>query len=183
MIATIAPPQPLLATPGAFVASPEQLIDWAIEAEEGDRCVYARVTSLGHHGAIRAQAQRLAGQHVLQLTQQRHEAGNGLFDYIAKRTCAPWGAAPAPEPVSDDALTAEARRVLDLIVRRADAAAPLVSNRGIAKACGLRDADAAAYQLRVLSDRGFIIRTPVPVDPGRVITVVETGARTGMIGR
>lgn len=179
---TIRPPLPLVETPGAFAVQAEQLVDWVIEAEEGERCIYARAATLGYHRALRERAQRFAGQGVVSLALQRFAADSGLFDYIAKRTCAPL-APDMPPPPRDDVLTAEARRVLDLIVRLADQGAPCASNRGIASAAGLRDADAAGYQLRRLAELGFIIRKAVPVEPGRVVTIVETGAQTGLIGR
>lgn len=180
---TVSPPTPLIETPGAFVVSPEQLIDWVIEVEEGERCVYARAATLNYHRALRERAQRLAAQGSVTLALQRFAADSGLFDYIARRTCLPVAADAPPPPRSDDALSSEARRVIELLVRYADQGAPCPSNRAIARACGLKDADASAYQVRRLAELGFILRKATPVEPGRQITIVETGARTGLIGR
>jgi DNA-binding MarR family transcriptional regulator len=179
---TVAPPAPLLPAAGSFVASEQQLREWLIGAHEGDRCIYARVTRLLPGMAVADLARRQAAAGTVTLMSPRHAPGHPLFDYIARRTCLPLAEAQ-PSPPSDDVLTPEARRVLDFLVRLADQRAPCASNRGIACATGLRDADAAAYQLRVLADRGFIIRKPVPVDPGRIVTIVETGAQTALVGR
>jgi hypothetical protein len=180
---TIEPPEVLVAGASIFVASPVQIVDWVRRAGSGERCIYARVARLdrGIEGAVLAR--KLAGEGVIALCpQSRHAAGSPLFDYIARRTGLPVRG-DAPPPPDEETLTPEARRVLDHIARQADQGAPASTNRGIARACGLRDDQAARYQLRRLRDLGAIIVKPVPVEPGRQITIVETGARTGLIGR
>ncbi|MFN3943914.1 MAG: hypothetical protein ACK4K7_03145 [Allosphingosinicella sp.] len=183
---TVVPPAPLGPQTGAFAATEEQLIDWAIEAEEGARCVYARVPSLRFHAGLRDRAAALAAAGALTLNNVRHAPGSDLFDFIARRSCLSL-ARPEPKPAPArtagpvDPLTPEARRVLDHLARLADVGAPCSSNRMIARAAMLKDADAAAYQLRRLGALGFIVRTAVPVEPGRVITIVETGAKTGLL--
>lgn len=179
-------PTPLVDTTGRFFARPEWLTDWAIEAEEGLRCIYARGTGFVYQVGLREHAQKLARLGVIEICAKRHELGDGMFDYIARRTAGEWRTeepTPPPPERQPAELTPAAMRVLDLVVRRADEGAPLDSNRGIANATGLKDADAAAYQLRVLRERGLILLAPVPVDPGRIATIVESGAQTGMIGR
>jgi hypothetical protein len=104
----------------------------------------------------------------------------GAFEYIARRTHLSVIAAAPPAP-REDALSPKLRLLLDHLSRRADQGAPCLSNRGIARACGLKDAEAARYQLRQLRSAGAILVAPVPVEPGRVVTIVETGARTGLI--
>jgi hypothetical protein len=127
-----------------------------------------------------ALARKSAEKGLITLQQQRSPASRGAYDYIAKRTHLSVIAA-APPPPREDSLSPELRLLLDHLSRRADQGAPCLSNRGIARACGLKDAEAARYRLRQLRSAGAIIVAPVPVEPGRVITIVETGARTGFI--
>lgn len=180
---TIAPPEPLVGGATMFVATAAEIDAWLRRAGAGDCCVYARVARLdrGLDGATLAR--RAAAQALVTLRQTRHAPASPLFDYIARRTALPIRAEAAAVPPSDDALTADARRVLDHLARQADQEAPASTNRGIARACGLKDEDAARYQLRRLRALGKIIVKPVPADPGRQIIIVETGARTGLVGR
>jgi hypothetical protein len=177
---TIKPPEVLVADAAVFVAAPDLLNAWLTYAERGDRAVYARTRRIDRGDATAELARALAGKGLITLQQQRH--GASLYDYIARRTHLSVIAAAPPAP-REESLAPDLRLVLDHLSRLADQGAPCSSNRGIARACGLRDAEAARYRLRQLRGAGAIIVAPVPVEPGRVVTIVETGARTGLIGR
>lgn len=182
----IPPPEPLISDAHCFVADAARLQAWAETAEAGDRCVYARLERLPKDCPIRDLARRLADEgSIVLLPQVRRE--RGLYDYLAKRTAlslVPKAAAAGSTALRDEgALPPETRRVLDHLSREADLGAPCSSNRRLANACGLRDGDQASYQVKKLRRLGFIIVTEVPAGPGRVVTIVETGAQTGLVGR
>ena len=162
---TVLPPEPLGPEQGHFIASEDDLSGWAERAGEGDWCIYARAAYLPKASFSAALARRTA---------------------VAFNDRAVYGDRPTPRPrasadVRREALSSEARRVLDLLARRADDGAHCPSNREIARACALRDADAAAYQIRVLVQAGLIVRHMVPLSPGRIVTIVETGRKTGVM--
>jgi hypothetical protein len=181
---TIAPPAPLVLGAYAFIADEAQLQAWAETAEAGARCVYARVDRLPRGCPIGELSRRLANEgSIVLLPQTRREAG--LYDYVAKRTALSLLVEPSsPQSRRDEnALAPETRLVLEHLSREADQGAPCSSNRRLANACGLRDQDQASYQVKKLRRLGFILVEQVPVEPGRVVTIVETGARTGLVGR
>lgn len=177
---SILPPVSLAADAHAFVASADAVQQWAVGAAAGERCVYARAVTLPHGADGPARARTLAARGVLTLNLARHAPGSELFDYLAKRTTVPF---EAPAPDAEEALPWQERLLLEHLSRRADQGAPCDSNRALARAVGLRDGDQASYRLKRLRDRGLILLAAVPVEPGRVVTIVETGRRTGLIRR
>ena len=189
---TVLPPEPLGPEQGHFIASEDDLSGWAERAGEGDWCIYARAAYLPKASFSAALARRMAARWMVTLPSRRCPSRPDLWEYLARRTAvafndrAVYGDRPTPRPrasadVRREALSSEARRVLDLLARRADDGAHCPSNREIARACALRDADAAAYQIRVLVQAGLIVRHMVPLSPGRIVTIVETGRKTGVM--
>jgi hypothetical protein len=174
-------PELLLSRPipagGAFVASDAEFKAWLQRAEAGDRCVYARAAHLPNGCAVGEAARGFAAAGAVTLTRGRFAPGSPLFEFFAKRTSFPL-AAEAPAP-SDDALHPDERRLLEVLVEHADRGEPCPSNRVLARLALLAGVEQASYRIRCLRDKGAILVRPVPLDPGRVVTIVATGARTG----
>lgn len=177
------PSAPALLGPeeGMFVASADALFKFALLAREGARCVYARASRLPRNAEVAEKARALESGGMVRLNVVRHARGSDLFDYLARRTDQPLCCEETAR--DDDALPPEERMLLDHLSRRADQGAPCDSNRALARAVGLRDGDQAAYRLRRLRDRGLIRVDAVPVEPGRVVTIISTHAKTGTIRR
>lgn len=171
-----------------FAAEAEALQRWTLLAGPGDRCIYARRPSV-RGLPVAARARALADAGMIEITQQRHESGSSLFDFTARRTaqalcCNEWRPEATDAPVQlDDALPPECRILLDQLTRLADREAPCDSNRRLANVCGFKNGDQASYRLRQLRDLNIILIAQVPAAPGRIVTIIETGARTGLIGR
>ncbi len=178
---TIHPPMPLVDTTGPFTVPPEALCEWVAEAEEGARCVYARVETMVRHPRLRDRAQLLAGQGVVTLNATRHAAGDGLFDYIAKRTfLRPPGAAPriaAPVAAAESlesGLDAAAALIFDELQRAARRGVRCPSDLDLAREAKLATRHQAAWRVRKLAAEGKIaIETLTGPDrlPWRVVTI------------
>lgn len=180
---TIAPAQLLGPEAGAFVAAPDRLAAWAQAAAEGERCIYARAVTLRRHAETAELARGLGAAGIVTLWALRHAPSGPLFDYHAKRTLLPVEAA-APPPADEDALAPNERLLLDMMARQADRGAPASSNREYARAIGLKTGDQVKTLInRLRHVRGLIVVAAAPVPPGRTITIVETGAKTGLVGR
>jgi hypothetical protein len=149
---------------------------WAVAAPAGDRLVYAHVAPplpSGDHGGARVRALVDAGL----LTSFTSRTDDGERDYVARRTAMAWPS--AEEAARED----ETMRVLSHLRRIVHAGQAMPSNREIARACGLRDKQAASYRLRVLGTEG-VIRIEMVRAGGvdqRVVTIVATGRSSGVM--
>lgn len=171
------------AADGRFVASAEALTRWAMRAAPGMRCIYARAACLprGAAGAVQARALHAAGV-LAQLHLRGHGAAAGgrdrLFDYVACRSDLAMVRAVAP--MRADALPWDQRLVLDALAMAADAGAPCPSNAALAAALGLSGRALVSAIVTRLRDGGLIRIAAVPAAPWRRVTIMETGAATGL---
>jgi len=186
---------------GGGIASAEQILGWAMNAVPGDICIYGRATMLppGHAGARQVRALASEGL-VSMLAQVRQPDGRFAYRALRLRGVAPaHGAAghtltPAagrspgsPSPTegrggSDDEAASEMRLVMVVLRGAARAGRPCPSNAEIARRCGLKDADRARYRIRQLRDAALIRVETVAAEPRRVVTIVNSGKRTGVSG-
>lgn len=168
---TIPPPTPLIDTPGPFTVPPAALTEWAADAEEGARCVYARVETISLHPRLLAKAQQLAGQGVVLLKpNRRFEAGSSLFDYVLQRTYAPLVSLSPPAAPERDA-------AMEIIFERLKADARLArrasSDLELAQAANLPTRHAAAWRVRKLETLTRISVETVPwrQGPWRIVRI------------
>lgn len=164
---------------GTGVASAEQVDDWLADALPGDTCIYAHESFLqaGHSGAGRIRAMHEAG--LVQLLPQRRVGR--CFDYRARRCKDP---APRSFPVRSShpgAAATEQQLVRAVLTAAAREGRPCPTNVEIARRCKLHNADRARYRIRQLIELGVIRVDLVRVEPRRVVTIVRSGAQTGVI--
>lgn len=166
--------EPLRQAVGGFTSSPEALSSWVQHAGARRVCVYARAQNAP--AAVAKRARLLAARGLVTLRQGRHQPGSQLFDYMARRTDLPYAQArPAP---SEAALSAEAKLLLDQLVRAADAGAPCPNNIDLAATVGVRTANHISTLLTTLTRANLVA---VEIDRhgnARTIEILETGART-----
>jgi len=178
----IPPPTPLIDCEGPFAVPPEALTDWVAEAEEGARCVYARV----EHGAavpkrLREKVAELLKQGVLTLYGlRRYRPDSSLYDQIVKRTCmkpptaAPQVSTSAAVQSYEDRLDDAASLIFDELQRAVRRGVRCPSDLDLAKAAELATRHQAAWRVRRLAREGRIgIETLTGPDgcPWRVVTI------------
>lgn len=172
---TIPPPTPLIDTVGPFAVPPHTLSEWAADAPEGARCVYARLESLAAHARLQARSAELAAMGIIVLQgRARHAADSSLFDYIAKRTYAPMPAGEGEaEPPAATAADAAMETIFEALKADARRAARARSDGELALAAGLATRNMAAWRVRKLAHAGRIqIETlPGPDGPWRIVRV------------
>lgn len=180
----------ILGGAGMFAASAEAMMQWALVARERERCVFLRASTVRSPvaaAAVKAAEGLVASGLAMMAGARRHEAGSDLFDHLLRRTaqpvCCDLRAPEAARPVDEDRLKPNERLLLELLSRTADAGAPCPDNRTLARNIGLRTAGQVKSVIVSLRKRGAILLAGVPERPGRVVTIVETGARTGLFGR
>ena len=155
---------------------------WAAEAAPGSSIVYARGAALPSGAGVdlvRALAQ--AGT----VAPVRRRAPHG-FDFIAQRTRSPFAlkaavARLARGPVRRNrkaSTKTECRALYRLIKKAAAEGRPCPTNAELARAVGLKDADAARFRLRRLVAEGLITFTDHGPNERRVATITETGRST-----
>jgi hypothetical protein len=155
----------------------EAFEEWFAAADAGDAIVYAWGAVLRRDRAAVARAAELADERELRLHLARRD---GRIEYLARRI-------DPPREVSVGAVAVTARgetvedRVFHAIRRRCRFALPMATDAELARECGLRDADQAAYMLRKLkADPGYRRIRVENFGPGqrRVATIVAPGAAT-----
>ena len=177
------------------IASAEQILGWAMNAVPGDICIYGRATMLppGHAGA--RQVRELAAEGLAaMLAQVRQPDGRFAYRALRLRGVPPGlgeqtltlrrqgGSSLSPEGErGDDDAASEMRLVMVVLRGAARAGRPCPSNAEIARRCGLKDADRARYRIRQLRDSALIRVETVAAEPRRVVTIVNSGRRTGVI--
>lgn len=160
-----------------------QLEEWFAGAAAGAMAIYAT----GPSGAPGNPVQKLVNDwertgEIIKLPNVR--LGPNLWRYSLKRARPSCRAAPDEKQRSRVTVGAEWRetekgRVFMCLVRAANAGLPCPTNAGLAETAGLRDADAARYQIRLLRDERRI--EVVLNGAGRCfrrVRIVETGRWT-----
>lgn len=172
---SIPPPTPLIDTVGPFAVPPHTLNDWAVDAPEGARCIYARLESLASHGRLQAKSAELAARGIILLQgRARHAPDSSLFDYICKRTYAPMAKSAAEaEPSATIAADAAMETIFEALKADARRAVRARSDGDLALAAGLATRNMAAWRVRKLAIAGRIqIETvPGPDGPWRIVRV------------
>lgn len=164
--------------PMCVAVSVEALRDWAALAVTGAEIVYAQGQVLDRRHEAALLARTLAEDGRVVLFQRRCPGG---FEYLARKL--PPRAAPvAPSTMPDEDTPLGA--CLAILRRAADAGQDCPSHGAIARALGLKNAEAARYQMRKLEDLGHIrvtreadVRSVTIMSSGRVTRSVVAGGR------
>lgn len=168
------------------VASPDRILGWAEIAQPGDQFVYASRAYLpsGSEGA--KAAYDLATRGLVHL-KQRRIAGSIATNYVAERTSAAWKpkqpklprSAP-PAIRSADAEAAAINALLPVLQRAARFGRPCPTDAQLATRCGLSRGDVkAAIAAMELMNMVRVIAVKAPTL--RMVTIVSTGHRTGLV--
>lgn len=160
--------------PLAFATPIDTLEAWIDAARAGDSTVYATGPALPHGHPSVKRVQVLADRGVLRPHLMRRRDGKG-FDFLATRL-------PDPPPVAGVAVARDAggkgARVLAALTARAEARDVMHSNAELARACGLKNADEASYQIRKLIAAQVIRVEDFGPLERRAVTIIATGATT-----
>jgi len=168
----------LLDVLGPFVASPDALTSWTMNAAPGRVCTFARVPRLSR-GGVGERSRQLAGAGLLALLPQRLSGvAANLFDYRVRRTDVPFSAARLRG--DEDRLTPDGRLLYDLLIDLADDRRPCPNNASLAALLGFRSGDRVRTVMGSLRQAGFVRVRVTPVAPGRQIEIVESGVMTGL---
>jgi hypothetical protein len=161
---------------GAYARSVAEFEQWLDTAQPNDRFVLAEGETSPRAAPIWSFARASCDDGTVRL---HHVQGDrpGWWQYIAVRR----GLIEVGEParvlrVEDD--TDPAEKVLRVLRRAANFSRPCPSNAELAKACGLKDAGQASYQVRRLVQAGAIRVVSQGVGQARVIVIAGSGRRT-----
>lgn len=157
-----------------WAMSPVELDTWVAGAAPGERVAYARGPAIPR-GAGWTHAMALRDDGVITLTSRLVDARSRRWEWLAERVRAPLSPRVAPRPPGTD----PGERLLAHLHWLAQHRQPCPSNKDLAEACALHDADAARYRLRALADRGDIdVQHSDSVKGWRIVTIAATGRRT-----
>ncbi len=153
---------------------------WLATAKPGERLIYAKGPRLLRTAGVEAISRAGDEQRVrLNFTRGIDGVGHYLATMLppAMRADAPRTAAiPRPEEPERD----EEQRVLAVLRRHANMGKPCPTNVEIARQAQLKNADRAAYLLRLLISAQHI-RVEAATDGQRIITIVGSGKRTARV--
>ena len=187
--ASVAAPRFVLG-PLTLYADVAVMAAWLESAAPGDELKYAIGPALGRDAPAGLLARQWADEGEVTLFQRRPGPGKPL-EYVARRKEPPvqaresrlFGdarrrqARPVQGAPTDFAET-QAGQVFALLVRLAAQNLPCPNNRDIAAQLELNTAEQARYAMTKLVRAGMIrVEAPSTFDP-RIVTIVETGART-----
>ena len=149
--------------------------DWLATARDRDAIIYARGMVLPRGSAtIFAVREAVAGGLII-THEQLAADGSRERSFIAVRTAqAPWAAVAPVTPAVDEAMDAVWRH----IKRVAMGGQPGPTNDELARICGLKDADAARYQLAKLVSAGRVAVESFGPRQRRIFTI-QTGEARG----
>ncbi len=161
-----------------FYADARQLAAWFEGAQPGASAIYATGPCLDPAAEVAAMVRGWVADGAAISLQERRD---GRLTYRVRRVCAQAGAAGKSALRSASVAGGELDetpegKLLAHLARLANLGLPCPTNAELARATGLRDADAAKYRFRQLQARRLITVTSTP--ECRVVTVVATGART-----
>lgn len=171
---SIPPATPLIDTVGAFAVPPHTLNDWAVDAAEGARCVYARVENFAIYERLQAKAAQLAARGLIVLQGRvRHAADSSLFDYLAKRTYVPMASDEAEAPPAASLADPAMETIFEALKADARRGVRARSDGELALAAGLATRNMAAWRVRKLATAGRIVveTVPGPEGPWRIVRV------------
>ena len=160
----------------------DQFDRWIAGAALGERLVYAEGLSPPRHLPVWNHARDAAGEGIVRL----HNIRSGerqWWHFVAVRVApAVPSVVPVPAAVVAIDLDDPTETVFRALRRAVNFALPCPTNAHLAQICGLKDAAAASYRLRVLRDLNRIrISDNGPGNP-RVVTIVASGRSTAAGG-
>lgn len=158
--------------PLATFADQQQLAAWIETAQPEDCAIYATGPALPHRHPTVQMVQTLTDRGVLRTHLKARADGRG-FDFLAFKR-----AAETPRACAQGRGEAKLARVLAALTKRAEGGGVMPSNGELARACGLKNADAARYQLNKLEAQDVIRIEDFGPNERRVVTIVATGAAT-----
>ena len=159
----------------------EEFDRWVAGAKTGERLLFAEGDRPPYHLPVWAHAGDAAREGVVHIHHRRAEAG--WWHFVAARAApAEPGTANAKTCLAEVEASEPTEAVLRAVRRAANFDRPCPSNAELAQLCGLKDAAAASYRLRILRDLGRI--RIVDYGPGlpRVITICASGKSTAKGG-
>lgn len=168
---------------GTLYADQAQLEEWFSGAQAGAQVVYARGHVLDPKHPVPVLVRDWIATGEARPKQKRNAEGGGFIYWVER--CRPGSRAAADqsgrERVSADAEWRETAdgKIYMTLVRAANLGLPCPSNATLAQVAGLRDADAARYRVRVLSEEGRIQVTLSGAGRSfRRVRIIETGRWT-----
>jgi hypothetical protein len=154
--------------------------EWMARAKAGDRVVYANGYALPQKAPAVALARTWGAELLVDLTFARVD---GKFEYYATRRSDPVGQAASDARAQAVTAAMGGKAATSRVFRRLRSLAaqslPCDTNAELARECELPNADAASYQLRKLAGQGAITIDDQGPGQRRIVTIVDSGKRTG----
>lgn len=161
-------------TGSTFYADKAQLDGWLTRAKPGDSAIYATGPALDPKNETVALVRDWKDTGEVTCVQRRVE---GRLTYQVQRIARRAVEEPKKRLQLDGEFEESAAgKLLRHLARLANAGLPCPSNAVLADAVGLRNEEGARYQLKLLAAAGHVRINKLPA--GRVVLIVETGART-----
>lgn len=162
-----------VAQQGAWAMTAEQVEAWAVEANPGERTVYARGAILPRGAGIDAmRSLHEEGEVILNL----RRVGPDLFDYLATRRAVP-RSPMGGRGTGANLVDGPGKRLLDVLTKLATREQPCPGNLQLAKLTGFETPQKVAYHLRKLI-QARAVRVVTDVLGYRIVTISRTGKRT-----
>lgn len=171
-----------------MIAAPERIMGWAEHAKPGEEFVYAsRAGLFASKSASMAAARRLCERGMVQLT-QRGILGSAARNYVMRRTAKAWTAEHSVEaravPAAREFVQDEARAInalMPVLTRAAQFNRPCPTDAQLADRAGIPREDIKPL-MEAMAEQGLIRVKAAPPPTLRLVTIVATGHRTGMVG-
>lgn len=158
--------------PLATFADCDALEAWVAGAEAEQGTVYATGPALIQSHPVVRLVRVLVDRGVLRTHVISRGVGRG-FDYVAFKR-----AAETVRPCAPGRGETKLAKVLTALTKRAAAGGVMQSNAELARECGLKNADAARYQIAKLEARGVIQVEDFGPNERRRVTIAATGDST-----
>lgn len=166
--------------PLGYAIEEKALRDWMDSAKPGARLVYANGYALPQNAPSVVLARRWSAQLLVDTTARRVD---GKWEYIVIRRTDPVGQAARDAQASAIAAANGGAEATSRVYRRLRSLAgqnlPCDTNAELARECELPNADAASYQLRKLVASGSIAVDDDGPGMRRIVTILDSGKRTG----
>lgn len=173
-----------------IVATAEQIFAWAEHSKPGAEFIYATrcYLPIGSRGA---DAARTLSERGLAHLKQRKIPGSMQYNYVAERSSAPWsqildrprkGLSPgwaAKRDADEDAGAINA--LLPILQRHARFGRPCPTDAQLSERAGV-DLQSVKVAMTAMVATGAIRIDGVKAPTLRIVTIVATGHRTGMVG-
>ncbi len=161
----------------AYTRTVADFEQWLDNAEAGDRFVIAEGFSTPRAEPLWTLARNLCDDGVIRVHHKRGDQ-SGWWLYIAVRSALVPAGQESARVIRVEDESDPADKVLRQLRRAANFGRPCPSNAELAKACGLRDAGQASYQMRRLVQANAIRVVGQGVGQARVVVITGSGRRT-----